>query len=216
MNDRELRQLVIDELDWEPAIDSADIGVAVDNSIVTLSGHVRSFAEKSILERTVSRVKGVKAIALETEVRYLGDNVVDGEKIAERALSSLKWNALIPENAVQVKVERGRVTLTGQLNWQYQKEAAISAVRKLTGVTGVLNNITLKIRVKSEDVKNKITNALKRNAEIDANGIRVSVTNQAVTLDGSVRSWSERSAAERAAWSAPGVTAVQDYLAVNP
>ena len=215
MGDKELRQSVIDELDFDPSFDAADIGVAAEAGVITLTGHVRSFAEKLAVERAVKRVRGVYGIAEEIEVRYPADKKTADDQIADRAISSLNWNAQIPGDAVLVKVEKGWVTLTGIVDWQYQRMAAVSAVRRLSGVVGVSNQIAVKPQVRPADVKDKILSALKRNAELEADAIRVNVDNDTVTLEGKVKAWSERGIAEHAAWSAPGVRKVEDRLVVG-
>ena len=198
-----------------PSFDAADIGVAVENGVVTLTGHVRSYAEKLAVERAAQRVRGVHGIAEEIEIRYPADKKTADDQIAQRAISSINWNAQIPEDAVLVKVEKGWVTLTGTVDWHYQRFAAESAVRRLSGVMGVSSNIEVKPQVRPADVKDKILNALKRNAELEADAIRVNVDNDTVTLEGKVKAWSERGIAEHAAWSAPGVRKVEDRLVVG-
>jgi len=214
MNDSVLRQDIIDELEFEPSIDAADIGVAVENGVATLTGHVPTYAQKATVEDVVRRVIGVKGIAQEIEVRPFGANQTADDEIAKRALNMINWNTTVPKNAVQVKVQKGWVTLTGKVEWQYQKIAAGDAVRGLAGVSGVSNNIDVKPRISVSDVKKRIEDALKRNAEVEAKSIRVDVLDGMVTLEGRVKAWRERDAAERAAWSAPGVTAVVDRITV--
>ena len=216
MNDKELRQDVIDELDFEPSIDSADIGVLAENGVVTLTGHVPTYTQKLAAERAVWRVKGVKAIAQEIEVRIPGDKQQSDDEIAKRAVNTLAWNAAVPRDAVHVKVQKGWVTLTGELNWNYQREAAETAVRKLSGVTGVINNITLKPTIQPVDVKQRITDALKRHAEVEAARIQVNVRDgSTVSLEGEVDNWDERQAVVHAAWAAPGVRMVDDRLRIS-
>jgi len=215
ITDRSLRQSVLEELDIDPSFDATDIGVAVENGVVTLTGHVRSYAQKLAVERAVQRVRGVHAIAEEIEIRYPADKKAADDQIAERAVSSINWNAQVPKDAVLVKVEKGWVTITGAVDWQFQRIAAESAVRRLSGVAGITNMITIKPQVSPTDVKSKILNALKRNAELDADAIRVTVDNDTVTLEGKVKAWYERGIAERAAWSAPGVREVEDRIALG-
>jgi osmotically-inducible protein OsmY len=213
--DKGLRQSILEELDFDPSFDAANIGVAVEKGVVTLTGHVRSYAEKLAVERAVQRVRGVHGIAEEIEIRYPAYKRTADDQIAERAISSINWNAQLPKDAVLVKAEKGWVTLTGTVDWQFQRIAAESAVRRLSGVMGVSNNIEVKPQVRPADVKTKIVNALKRNAELEADAIRVSVDNDTVTLEGKVKAWYERGIAERAAWSAPGVRKVEDRIAVG-
>ena len=215
MNDRALRQNIVDELDFEPSIDAAQIGVAVERGVVTLTGHVATYAEKATAEDVVWRVKGVRGIAQEIEVRPLGVNETADDEIAQRTLDSLRWNTLIPHNAIQIKVQGGWVTLNGKVDWYYQRAAAEKAVSGLAGVKGFYNNIEVKPQVSATDVKQRIEAALKRTAEVEAKAIRVEVKDGKVTLGGRVNSWRERQAAERAAWSAPGVHAVEDRIAVS-
>lgn len=215
MSDLSLRQDIIDELDWEPSVDSAHIGVAVDKGVVTLSGHVGSYAEKLAAEKAVKRVKGVQAIAEEIQVRLPSDKKTADDEIAARALSLLRWSAVVPEGRVMVKVQDGWVSLSGQVDWQYQRAAAEAEVRRLSGVAGVINGIAIKPRVQPLDVKRRIEEALRRNAQIQAQGIHVSVENGGrVSLEGSVQDWREREAAENAAWAAPGVVGVEDHLRI--
>lgn len=215
MNDKQLRQNVIDELDFEPSIESADIGVAAENGIVTLTGHVPTYAQKLAAERAVWRVKGVKAIAQEIEVRIPGDKKQNDDEIAQRAVSILAWNAAVPRDAVHLKVQHGWVSLSGQVDWNYQREAAENAIRKLSGVAGVINDITLKPSVQAVDVKQRITDALKRHAEVEAAKVQVNIREGGtVALEGEVDNWDERQAVVHAAWSAPGVRMVDDHLRI--
>jgi osmotically-inducible protein OsmY len=212
MTDRYLRQLVLDELDFEPSVDAVNIGVAVDKGVVTLSGHVASYAEKMAAEQAAQRVRGVRGIAEEIEVRYPHHKKTADDEIAQRALSIIGWDARIPSGSVQVVVQRGWVTLSGAVEWFYQKRAAEAAVRKLSGVVGVSNRIEVTPRVQACDVKIKIVAALERNADIEANAIKVAVEGGRVKLEGKVKAWYERNLAERAAWSVPGVRDVEDRL----
>jgi len=212
MDDKALRQFIIDELDFEPSIHAANIGVAVENGVVTLTGHVGSYVEKVAAERAVERVKGVKAIAEEIEVRYGDQPKRSDDEIAQRAVNILNWSAQTPEGAIHVKVQRGWVTLTGAVEWQFQRIAAEAAIHKLSGITGVTNLIEIKPRVDAPDVKKQIVDALKRSAELEADSIHVTVEDNKVILEGKVKAWYERGLAERAAWAAPGVKAVDDRL----
>jgi osmotically-inducible protein OsmY len=214
MTDITLRQNILDELEFEPSIDAAHIGVAVEDGIVTLTGHVSSYWEKTTAENVVKRVKGVKGIAEEIEVRLVGQKGTADDEIAKRAVNAITWNVSIPRDKVQVKVQGGWITLTGKLEWQYQKNAAAEAVRGLAGVVGVANQIEITPRVSVSDIKKRIEDALKRDAETEAQAIRVNVLNGKVTLEGKVRAWSERQAAERAAWSSPGVKTVEDRISI--
>lgn len=213
MKDSILKQAVIDEIAFEPSIDDNDIGVAVEDGIVTLTGHVPSFEQKVAIERATGRVKGVKGIAEKIEVRSAPGTSDD--ELARRLVNTLKWGTMLPDDAVQVKVEHGRVTLTGVLDWQYQRLGAEAAARRLKGVRGIINDIQLRARVSPVDVRKHIEDALKRSAEVEANAVKVEVVGHAVTLSGNVRAWGERRAIERAAWATPGVTSVVDLLTVG-
>lgn len=216
MNDKRLRQDVIDELDFEPSIEAADIGVIAENGVITLTGHVPTYAQKLAAERAVWRVKGVKAIAQEIQVRLPSDKKSNDDEIARRALDLLAWNSFVPNDAIQVKVQNGWITLSGKVNWNYQRDAAESAVRKLSGVVGVSNNIALVPTVEPMDIKQRIMNALKRRAEVEASRIQVAVQDGGqVRIEGEVDNWDERRAVETAAWSAPGVRAVEDRLRIS-
>ncbi|ALN88620.1 BON domain protein [Lysobacter capsici] len=214
MNDKKLRKAVIDQLDFEPGIDSADIGVAAEAHVVTLTGHVPNYAQKVAAERAAWRVKGVQAVVDNLKVRYAAEPASDGE-IAKRALSSLQWDATLPSD-LRVTVNNGWVILEGQVQWQFQRENAGKDVRKLFGVMGITNNITLKPVARTATVKQRIEDALKRNAEVEAALIRVDIEGgDTVTLDGKVDTWSERMAVQHAAWSAPGVKSVIDHLTIG-
>ncbi len=214
-SDQSLRQKVIDELNFEPSIDSANIGVAGENGIMTLTGHVPNYVQKMAAERAVWRVKGVRGIAQEIEVRFPGDKKVSDDEIAKRAIDIVAWNASIPRDSVRVKVQDGLVTLTGVVKWNYHRDAAASAVRKLSGVSGVVNNIQLAPTVQTVDVKQHILDALKRHAEVEASRIRIEIVgDDTVKINGEVDNWDERQAVERAVWSVPGVRVVQDYVRI--
>lgn len=215
MDDKFLRQQIVDELEFDPSVDAAHIGVAVENGVVTLSGHVGSYAAKLAAEEVVQRVTGVRAIAQEIEVRFPSDKKTSDDQIAQRALQVIDWNAQVPKNSVKVKVQKGWITLTGAVDWYFQKAAAEAGVRRLTGISGVSNSIEVKPHVQAYDVKNKITAALERNAELEADAIKVAVTGDKVVLEGRVKAWYERELVERAAWSAPGVRSVEDNLSVG-
>jgi len=215
MDDIALRQNILDELGFEPRVDAADIGVVARDGIVTLTGHVGTYAEKDAAEKAVRRVKGVRAIAQEMDVRILGPRRTDDDDIARRAVKMVDWNISIPKQMVQIRVCKGVVTLTGKVEWQYQKNAATAAVRDLAGVVGVSNLIDVVPGISADDVKRRIENALERDAELEAQAIRVDVSDGKVTLKGNVRTLSERRAAERAAWSAPGVHTLDDQLSIS-
>jgi len=215
MTDAKLRQDVLDELEFEPRIDAAHIGVAAENGVVTVSGHVPSYSQKVAAVQAVWRVKGVRAVADEIEVRFLEDKKTSDDQIARRALDVLEWDTSLPGRAIRVTVHQGLVTLAGDVDWHYQRKAAEETIRKLSGVRAVVNNIIIKPRVEAEDVQRKIEQALERNAAVEARAIRVTVENGGkVVLEGKVSNWNERRAVEEAAWSAAGVKAVEDRLTI--
>lgn len=214
INDLDLRQDLLDALEFEPSVDAASIGVAVEKGVVTLTGHVPTYAQKIAAERTVERIKGVKGIAQEIEVRPADSHGTGDDEIARRALDVLRWNTSIPADSVRVRVSHGAVTLTGNVDWRHVRESAERAVRGLEGVTALDNRITVRVRATPEDVRERITRALRRDVDLEAATIRVEVENGTVHLHGDVHSYRERRAAEKAAWSAPGVTAVDDRLRV--
>jgi len=216
MSDITLRQNVIDELEFEPALNAAHIGVAVDKGVVSLSGHVGSYAEKLAAEKAARRVKGVLAIAEGLKVRFASDKKTNDDEIARRALNILEWSAVVPEGRVMVKVQNGWVSLSGEVDWQHQRIGAEHLIRRLSGIQGVVNRISLNPQVQPSDVKRKIEDALRRSAQVQASQIMVSVEDgRAVALEGIVHDWEEREAVERAAWSVPGVTRVIDRLSIT-
>jgi osmotically-inducible protein OsmY len=214
--DIELQRDVMDELRWEPAVNAADIGVSVKSGVITLTGHVPSYAEKYEAEKAAKRVYGVQAVANELEVKLAGSNQRTDEDIAQSALAALRNHLFVPPDKIKLTVSKGWIKLEGQANWQYEKSAAESAVRYLPGVQGVTNLITVKPRVSPSEVKNKIEEALKRSAETDARRINVEVQDGKIILRGTVRSWAEEEEAERAAWAAPGVRAVESHISISP
>ncbi|WP_207867461.1 MULTISPECIES: BON domain-containing protein [Pseudomonas] len=212
MNDLSLRKCILEELEFQPEIDAANIGVSVEDGVVTLTGHVKSYAQKVSAERAVKRVRGVRALAEEIEVRLERNAGTADDTIASRALKIIHWSSDVPEGDIKVIVQGGRITLEGEVDWQYQKETVERSVRKLTGVTAVNNRLTLRPRLDVFDIQQRIEAALKRNAEVEAKDIRVKVEGDVVTLEGRVHLWRERQIAERAAWSVPGVSRVEDHL----
>jgi osmotically-inducible protein OsmY len=214
VNDLQLRQNIIDELEFEPSVDAAHIGVAVDGGVVTLTGHVASYAEQSSAESAVQRVKGVKGIAQDIQVRYPFEKHTADDEIAKRAVKILAWMTSLPEGQIRVKVEGGWVTLTGQVDSQFQKSAAAEAVGRLSGVRSVGNLIEIKPGILTYETQKRIKDALSRNIGVGASNIRISFQGSKVILEGEVRSWHQRDRAEWAAWAAPGVTAVEDRLAI--
>jgi osmotically-inducible protein OsmY len=213
-NAEDLRQDVIDEMTWDRSLDTPAIGVAVHDDAVTLTGHVRSYAEKRAAEKAARRVRGVVAIANELEVRLPSSLQRDDTDIATAAASAIKWTAPVP-STVSATVEHGWVMLDGEVEWAYQRRSAENAVRDLAGVRGVSNQIRLKPRPVPKDVIDRIKKAFHRSAQIDADHISVAASGGKVTLSGNVRSWSERAEAEHAARAAAGVTEVENKLRVS-
>ena len=215
MTDLELKRNVEAELSWEPMIkNAAAIGLRVKDGVVTLSGPVESYAEKLAAERAALRVTGVKAVVNDLEVKLPNSSERTDEDIARAAVNALEWTSGIPSDNIKVSVDNGWITLKGSVDWQYQRTAAEDAVRYLWGVKGVINLIEVKPVVSKTIVKEKIEEALKRDAELDAQRIQVEASGSKVILKGTVHSWFERQEAERVAWEAPGVTKVENQIAV--
>lgn len=216
MTDRDLQEHVQNALDWEPSIDAAEIGVSVDNGVVTLRGDVKTYAQKATAERVALGVYGVKAVANDVNVRLTDGQKPTDTDIAQAVVSALRWSTMVPDEDISVSVSNGWVTLKGQVGWEYQRAAAANAVRDLTGVRGVTITINVQPHVSALDVQSKIEAALKRSAEVDARRLNVAVADSKVILSGNVHSWFERDEARRAAWAAPGVKEVEDRIAVVP
>jgi osmotically-inducible protein OsmY len=210
--DTQLKQDVIAELEWEPAVNAAQIGVEVTDGVVTLSGSVSAFAEKWHAEQAAQRVAGVDILVVDMDVKLSGAARRDDADIARAADTLLLWATSLPANSIKVMVDNGWITLTGAAHWQYQKQSATDSVRYLAGVTGVSNQIVIKPRVSLNAVKTEIEAALTRVAKADAQKILVDVEGTNVTLTGTVRNWSERELATHAAWGTPGVYNVEDKM----
>ncbi|WER44702.1 BON domain-containing protein [Cupriavidus sp. WKF15] len=211
--DLQLKKEVAEELDWDPAIDAAAVGVEVHEGVVTLSGHLPSYAEKLAAERAAEKVSGVRAVVVNLDVRLA--SLVSDEAIATAASDALQWHVHVPADAIKLRVEKGWVTLTGEVEWGYQRKLAESTVSHLRGVTGVTNQIKMLVRTAPADVVERIEAALRRHVEREAKHIDVSMRDGTVTLSGHVDSRAERLAAVGAAWSAPGVAAVVDNLQLS-
>jgi osmotically-inducible protein OsmY len=212
--DSEIQKDVMDELKWEPILNATEIGVAVKNGVVTLTGYVNNYAKKFAAENSAWRVKGVKAVAEELEVRLSDADQLTDAEIAESIVSTLRWHTAIPDEKIKIKVTNGWVYLDGEVDWNFQKESAFNTIRYLKGVKGVTNLLTVKPRVNATLVKANIRKALERNADLEAANIQVETLGNMVVLKGSTRSWIEKRAVERAVWSSPGVSTIDDELII--
>jgi len=216
MTDKDIQQAVLSELEWEPQVKSTEIGVAVKDGIVTLSGFVDSYGKKYNAERAAKRLAGVKAVVNDLKVTLPTSDERTDVDIARAAVHALEEHTNVPRDQIKITVRDGFITLEGEVGWNYQKEEAESAVRYLTGVKGVINLITVRPVVEPMDVRQKIEEALKRIASLDAGRISVQAQGAKIILRGTVHSWAERDAAERAAWRAPGVAEVENLITVSP
>src|SRR5712664_4006476 len=214
-SDEQIQKDVLAELKWDARLQPNEIGVAVKDGIVTLMGWVDSYTKRWAAEEAAHRVRGVLAVANDIEVRLPISAERTDADIAAAAVRALEWDALVPVDKIQVTVSKGWVTLKGEVEWQFQKQDAERVVRRLSGVRGVSNLITVKPRLTASELKEKIEQALVRTAELDAQRITVEVQGSKVILKGTVRAWAEREEAERAAWLAPGVTSVDNRITVS-
>ena len=216
VGDLQLKKHIENELSWEPSINSAAIGIAVKDAVVTISGCVDSYAERHAVEQAVMHIRGIRALANELEVRLPAESERHDEDIARAIAEAFAWNAGIPKDVIKAQVAHGWVTLEGAVKWNYQRKLAEQAIARLMGVKGVSNQITIKSLPLQNDVKARIESALKRNAELDAEGIKITVQGNKVTLSGKVQSLAARISAEEAAWKAPGVGCIEDNLQITP
>lgn len=214
--DLQLQQDVMDELLWDPSLESAEIGVSVNDGVVTLSGTVNSYTKKLAAEKAAKRVKDVKAVAMDIEIHFFNGESETDTDIAHAALNALSWSTVVPKNCVTIKVEEGWLTLDGEIEWQYQKQAAENLVKDLKGVKGVTNLIRIKPVPTPSIIKENIRKALERRAEVEADSITISTEGHNIVLTGKVRSWGERSEVEKAVWATPGVINVKDDLIIAP
>lgn len=214
MTDYDVREGVTNELAWSPKVDADRIAVSVSDGAVTLTGQVGSYLEKWEADRIAKRVYGVTGVANDLQIDINGTSTKDTD-LLQRVLQALEWNLEVPSGVVKPTVSNGWVTLSGNVTWNFQREAAESCVRSLSGVIGVTDEITLEIQPTPKDVSKRITDALSRNAQLDARRISVKTDGNTAVLDGSVSSWAERDEAETAAWSAPGVNVVRNNLEVS-
>ena len=213
--DLDLKNDVLQELLWDPLVPEARVGVSVNEGVVTLTGHLDSYSEKVATRRAAERVAGVKAIAVELDVIPSGVHQRSDTEIAAAVQHALSWNTAVPQERVRVTVEKGWVTLSGELDWNFQRRALERMIRPLKGVAGIVDNIELKSLPISVNLSNRIQDALTRQAQREAKRIEISVDGSVVTLRGHVHSWAERNAAEGATWSAPGVSRVNNQLTVE-
>jgi len=213
--DARIKDDVLQELAWQSGVDKTEIGVIVKDGIVTLTGVVDSYSKKIAAENAAKSVYGVKAVAEDLEIKYANGKDKSDTEIAKAVIDAFKWNSVIPDETIKIKVEDGWVYLSGEVFWAYQRSAANRAVEKLMGVKGVINNITIKQTVKPFEIKDRISKAFERSADLEAKNIKVEVDGHTVTLTGTVHSLNEKDEARKAAFFAPGVTKVINNLKVD-
>lgn len=210
-----LREKIQEELEWNPKFDAKPIGVSVKDGIVTLSGHVSSWSEKTAVEQAVERIKGVKAYVENLTVKIPGEFERTDEEIAEVALKNLRWNMNVPEKGIILRVENGWIHLDGEVQWDFQREAAKNAVKNLMGVKGVISHLKIKESINLNIIKESIKKSFERNAQIDANQVQIEVNGSNIILKGTVQSLAEKKRAERIAYNAPGVQKVENQIQVK-
>jgi osmotically-inducible protein OsmY len=214
-SDEQIRDDILEEIDFDPKVEATDIGVTVKDGAVTLHGTVHSYFEELAVINAAKRVKGVHAVVEEIKIKYPSDTQIDDKDIAERIAHLCEWNTTFRKYDIKAEVKNGRVTLTGTVDWQYQRADIRDHVSRLRGVVGVTNSIAIRPHASQLDVKRKISEALHRSATLEASKINVDVVDGKVTLKGHVKAWYERKLAEDAAWSAPGVTTVVDQIQIS-
>jgi len=214
--DTEIQKNVMEELKWDPIMQSAEIGAIVKDGIVTLVGYVDNYSQRLAAENAVKRVKDVRAVAIDIAISLPDDQRRSDTDLAAAALNALKWSSFVPEDKIRLKVDGGWITMEGEVEWQFQKESAYSAVSDLIGVHGVINRINVRPNITPVIVKDVIKKALERSADIEADSINISTDGGRIVLKGKVRSWAERKVVERAVWATPGVIEVKDELIIVP
>jgi len=214
--DTEIQKNVMEELKWDPIMQSAEIGAIVKDGIVTLVGYVDNYSQRLAAENAVKRVKDVRAVAIDIAISLPDDQRRSDTDLAAAALNALKWSSFVPEDKIRLKVDGGWITMEGEVEWQFQKESAYSAVSDLIGVHGVINRINVRPNITPVIVKDVIKKALERSADIEADSINISTDGGRIVLKGKVRSWAERKEVERAVWATPGVIEVKDELIIVP
>lgn len=213
-SDIELQRDVMDEILWDPILHAAEIGVIVKQGVVTLVGSVKNYAEKIAAENAAKRVKEVNAVVMDVNIRMANESRRTDKDLTKAALNALKWSSFVPEDRIKLKIENGWITISGEVEWQFQKESATSAVEHLVGVRGVSNFIKVRPVLNTILVKDVIKKALERSADIDADKIDIKLSGGKILLTGKVRSWGERKEVERAVWATPGVIDVNDQLTI--
>jgi osmotically-inducible protein OsmY len=215
-SDTEIQKNVMEEMKWDPILYSAEIGVIVTDGIVTLIGYVDNYSQRLAAENAAKRVKDVRAVAIDLAISLPHEQQRSDTDLAAAALNALKWSSFVPEDKIRLKVDGGWITMEGEVEWQFQKESAYSAVSDLIGVHGVINRISVRPNITPVIVKDVIKKALERSADIEADSINILTDGGRIVLKGKVRSWAERKEVERAVWATPGVIEVKDELIIAP